>query len=291
MKFMYAFFVTNIDRAQTLQENLDLFSSLKTSLLILFSVGILIGLVNLLFYSTIKHSPDLTFFYLLPKFTKGKKNIFFEVEDDLGRPLNFFRITIFKANKTFRTYYFAKNKFAIYLPQGEYKATVSKFGYSSASTKTFESCQGRCKFSLTLKRTQEIKEVKSVHSLGKVAMATNILFAIALVVSLSKIYSSLTLPLQLVLLALAVFSFYLFIKFYNITKAIKLLSPSGQPLSNKLIAIANRFSEPIGHLETDKKGLLFIVLSPGIYRLTPKDCNHKSVRINETSFAHLRIKF
>jgi len=288
---MFAFFVTSLDQAQTLQSSTDALSSLKLALVIIFILTFLVGLLNLLYYMMVKHSPDLSFKFLLPNFRFSPQNVRFELEDSLGRPLNFTRLTIFKGDQIFKTYYFAAAFYKIRLPQGVYKATVSKFGYSDSSTDSFKIDDKIIDFNLTLQRTTEARQSKTIITLAKATFASNILMTIIWLITLSNVYTSVTLPIQMIIIAAAVFSAYLAIRYYDILSAIKLINFKSRPIASKKVTISDRNNQPICDLTSDKKGLLHIMISPGIYRFAPEDYTHRIIKVNESGLGHLKIKF
>lgn len=288
---MLAIFATTVDQAQTLQSSVDALSALKLALTIMFGLTALIGILNLVFYLMIKHSPDLTFHFLIPKIYLGKKKVRFTVEDNLGRPLSYTRLTIFKNEKISKDFYFQRSKYSVYLPHGVYQATVSKFGHTAATTDTFTVDDDILDFDLSLNQTQEARPAKTIATLGQSAMIANALLALAWIVAFWRAYTSLKLPLQIVAIALITFSTYLAIRLFDLIKGVQLLNFKNRPLINKKVEITNKFGEPIEQLMTNEKGLLHLMISPGIYKFTPEDHIHRTVRVNETSLGHLTIKF
>jgi uncharacterized membrane protein len=122
-------------------------------------------------------------------------------------------------------------------------------------------------------------------------MAVNIVFAIVSLISLSINFSFITLPLQIIMIALAVFSLNLAYSHYQISSAIKLVNFKNQPLTHKEIEFANRKNEVLEKFTTDQDGRLKVIISPGIYKITPEDYNHRSVRVNELGPGYFKIKY
>lgn len=279
------------EKAQTMQATADSLASLKLLLIIFFVAFLIIGLANLLVFLVSKHSPDLGFKFLIPQIFFKKKNIFFNIENDLGRPLTFTKLTIFKDEKIFKEYYFNSGSYSIYLPNGNYQATIYKFGHSPNSTDKFLVTDKNLAFDLRLKRTQEIKPAPHIFKFMRVVMIVNIIFAIIGLISLSINFDSLVLSLQIIIIALSVFSLFLAYTYYEISKAIKLVNFKNQPLKQKKVEFSNRLNESLEKLITDDEGRLFVMISPGIYKIDPEDYTHRTVRINELGLGYFKIKY
>lgn len=279
------------EKAQTMQATADSLASLKLLLIIFFVAFLIIGLANLLVFIVSRHSPDLGFKFLIPQILFKKKNIFFTAENDLGHPLTFTKLTVFKDEKIFKEFYFNSSSYSIYLPKGNYQATVNKFGYSPNSTDKFMVEDKNLAFDLRLKRTQEIKPAYHLFKFIKVVMIVNITFAIIGLISLSINFGSLSLPLQIVLIALSAFSLFLAYNHYQINKAIRLVNFKNQPLKQKEIEFSNRLNESLEKFTTDNEGRLFVMISPGIYKIDPEDYNHRTVRINELGLGYFKVKY
>jgi len=287
---MFTFFFTSIDNAQTMQSSLDALVAFKIILVIFFIFSCLTGLCNLIFYLVVKYSPDLSFRFLVPRFSSGGKNVTFFVKDDLGQPLNFSRLTIFQKEKVRKIYYLQKSKLSIYLPKGEFQAIIKKFGHASSQTNAFVVGREKLDFNLVLKRAQEVTPAEGIAEFEKTVMILDIILALISVIFLVRYYTSMTVYLQIVIIAIAVFSAYLTSRFYEISRAVRLVNFKGRPLANKKVEIANG-SDLIDKFTTDKEGILHIMLSPGTYKLTPEDYSPRSVRINETCLGYFKVKF
>ena len=288
---MNLIFSTTLENAQTMQSNLDALNHIKIIIATYFSLGLVIGISNLLWYLMIKHSPDQSLKFLIPKLNLASKNVFFEIENDLGRPLNYTRLTIFKDEKIFKTLYFKHNSYSIKLPPGSYSATVSKFGYTDVVTKVFKVDSRKNKFNLTLHKSEEIKESRKLYQFSRYLFIANLLLTLVSIMILVRYYTSTSPAIQIMILAIFFSCASLLFRYREINRAVRLVNFKDQPLKYKDVQITNHLGENIQELETDNKGLLYVMLAPGLYKITPEDKNHRIIRVNETGLGHLKIKF
>lgn len=287
---MLALLLTS-QNAETLQASADNLIVVKTFLIILFVLTVLVAAFNLLYYFVSKNSPDLLLNFLIPNFQIESKNVFFTIEDHLGRPLGFTKMTIFKGEKIYRVFYKSSGDFGIYLPHGVYDLTVSKFGFTDSSTDNFRVDGKKIKFDLTLKQTESLEEAPILYRLAVSNFLADLLITAFALVCYFDFYSDLTIVLQVILLALCAGSLYLAHQFFAITRSIQLVNFKNRPIKYKDIEFADRQGEKIESFTTNKLGKLQIALSPGIYKINPEDYSARMIRVNEAGLGHLKIKF
>lgn len=288
---MYSLLVAPSDQLKTLQSSADQMQNVKILLIFLLSYALLVGLINLFFYFIYKKSPDLRLNFLKPKLDFKKKNILFNIEDQLGRPLGFTKCTIYQGEKINKIVYPWTSRFGVKLTQGKYSITLSRFGYISASTDEFEVGKEKLDFDLQLKASEDVIEARGLGNLAYVILTlTLILFISSLSVYFLN-FLELELAIQLVVLLLTSASGYLLWRYYRLTRFIETRSFKNRLLKNEIIEVFGRNREPLKKITTSKTGTIIILMSPGIYKFSPEKYSGRSVRIFETGLGNFKIKF
>ncbi len=289
---MYSFVAVTSDQLKTIQSSADQLENLKIILIFLLSYALLVGLLNLLFYFIYKKSPDFRLSCLLPTFFRGSSLITINSEDHMGRPLGFIKCTIFKEEKIYKVFYPWRSQLRLALPEGEYSAVVSKFGYQSAPIDSFKVTKGqKLKFNLSLKATEDVAEVKSLSIFAWVLLGlTIVLFACSLSVYFLN-FLALPLSIQLVTLVLSGASGYLSYRYLRLTKFIQTFSFKGRALRNQPIEIFGPGRDPLKKVTTSKNAKLALMLSPGHYRFSPEKYSPRVVRVFELGLGNFKIKF
>ena len=264
---------------------------MKWELFILLGLTLLIGLLNLLYYFVFKNSPDQKLSFLFPRLPQFLPNIKFSIENDLGRPVKYLKCTIFKGERVFKTFYPGRGGFSINLKEGVYSATISKFGFVSSSTDTFEVKDKKLDLNLVLKRTEEVAQANTLANIGLALLIINFCLFLLSLVALVRNYLSLDLPLQIILLTLFASSGYISLRYYLLTKFIRAFSFKGHTLKNEVVDIFGRNREPLKKITTSNNGTIKLLLSPGMYKFSPERYSPRTVRVFETGLGNFKIKF
>lgn len=289
---MFAFFSVTENGLQTLNSNTSSLEGLQTNLVILFVLAILVGLCSLLYYFFIKNSPDLSLRFLFPTLQSKKKNVFIEIEDDLGRPLNFAKCSIFKGEKLIREFYSKSPNLSLSLKNSDhYQITLNKFGYQPSLTDSFSVDKEKLKFNLTLRRSEDVKESSFAVKFSTLNLTLSFSLAILSLTQLLLAYLNLNLSLQLTLIALFGFSLYLSYRFFLVIRSIRTYSFKNRPLRNERIKIFSKDHQLLKSTKTSPQGALRLFFAPGTYRFVPEKHSPRIVKIFDQGIGNFKVKF
>jgi len=289
---MFAFFSVTGNGLQTLNSNTSSLEDLQTNLIILFILALVVGLCGLLYYFFIKNSPDLSLRFLIPIFQGQKKNVFIEIEDDLGRPLSFVKCSIFKGEELIKELYSKSPNLSLSLKNSDhYRITLNKFGYQPCSTDTFSLAKEKLKFNLTLRRTENIKESSFAVKFSVLNLTLTLSLAILSLTQLLLAYLNLNLSLQLTLIALFGFSLYLSFRYYLVVRSIRTYSFKNRPLRSEQIEIFSQEHQLLKTSKTSPEGALRLFFAPGTYRFVPEKHSPRIVKIFDQGIGNFKVKF
>ncbi len=289
---MFAFFTVTENGLQTLQSNTSSLEDLQTNLIILFTLALIVGLGSLLYYFFMKNSPDLSLRFLIPTLPSRKRNVFFEIEDDLGHPLNFAKCSVFKDEKLIKEFCSKSSNFSLFLKNSDhYQITLNKFGYEPSSTDSFSVDKEKLKFNLTLRRSEDIKESRFAVKFNVLNLTLSLSLAILSLVQLLLAYLNLNLPLQLTLIALFGFALFLSYKYYLVLRSIRTYSFKNRPLRSEQIEIFSHNNQLLKTSKTSPEGALRLFFAPGTYRFVPEKHSPRIVKIFDQEVGNFKIKF